>query len=419
MKILLKKATIYDSSSDHHLSQKDILIVNGQITRIENNISSPIDKTVESQNLCVSPGWLDIGAFNGEPGYEQRETLQSLKEAGANGGYTYLATLPNSNPVADTKAQINFLQRQNDFHTTEILPIAAATVGAKGTEMAEFNDLTQAGALAFTDGSTSQLSKGQILRTLEYLKGLNGLYIHYLPKNTLTLNGQINEGEMSIQLGLEGSPKVEELINVQEALQLVEYSDGKICLQNISTAESVDIVSKTKSDTTATVPYLNLVFNDSELASFNANLKVWPPLREEKDRKALIKAIEKGTINCISSNHMPIKEEDKDKEFGLSHFGATGLETCFAAINTYANGLSLERLIYCLSEGSYETLEIEYEPIKTGAKAVLTIFDPDQPTEITKSYFKSQCFNNPFVDKTLTGRILGVVNGQKSELFVR
>jgi dihydroorotase len=417
MKILLKEATIYDTQSVHHLDQMDLLIEDGIILKVAKGIEAPYAQVIKSDHLCISPGWLDVGTFNGEPGYEQREDLNSLKEAGAHGGYVFLAPQPNTQPAVDSKAQINFLQRQNDFYPTEILPLATATVGAKGQDMSEMVDLLHAGAVAFTDGSASQLSKGHVLRTLEYLKGVGGLYIHYLPKNNLALNGQINEGIMSIQLGLEGSPIIEEIINLQEVLTIASYADTKMSIHNISTAKSIKLINKSDSDIYPSVPYLNLIKDENHLADFNVNLKVWPPLRTEKDRKELALAIEKGDINCINSNHMPVLQEDKDREFGLAKFGAVGLETCFAGVKTLAKAISIERLVFCLSEGPYEFLDLDAPTIKEGAKSVLTLFDPTISISITPEFLKSKSKNNPFIGSQLEGKVIGIINGLKSSFF--
>lgn len=414
MKILIKNATVYDDRSPVHLQKTDILIIDGLITKIASEISESADHVISSPELCVSPGWLDIGPFNGEPGYEQREDLHSLKNAAAKGGYAYIAPLPNTNPTIDSKSQINFLQRQNDFHATEILPIAAASIGANGIDMSEVIDLVQSGAIAISDGYKSNISKGNLVRIMQYVKGIGATYIHYLPSNVLSADGQINEGEMSILLGMEGIAAIEEIISVQEVLAIAEYVDYPIRIQNISTSAALKLIEKSKSDVTVSVPYLNLTVSEGALRSFDVNLKVLPPLRQEAERKALIKAINKGKINCITSNHMPIKVEDKDKEFGLSKFGAIGLETCFAGIWTFATDINLDRVVYCLSQGAYDMLGLPCPSLSEGEKSVLTLFDPSLDIKITPHFIESKSLNTPFLNKTLKGKILGVINGKKT-----
>lgn len=413
MSILIKNATLYDKRSKHHLKKVDIHIEGGRIKKIASTITTVKAKqTISSKNLCVSPGWLDVGAFNGEPGYEQREDLLSLKHAAAQGGYTYVAALPNTQPVIDNKSQIQYLQRKNDEHTTEIIPIACATSHAKGDDIAELIDLTQAGAIAFTDGINSSINKGQLLRTLEYLKAVDGCYIHFLPHNTLSEDGQINEGIHSIQLGLVGIPKVEEYINVTTAVKIAEYAESPLRIHNVTTIDAIKEIKKSNQAISVSVPYLNLIKDDGEISGFDTNLKVLPPLRDKKEQKNLIKQINDGTINCINSNHTAILEQDKDKEFGLAQFGATGISECFAALNTYAKNLDFERLIECLSIGSYEYIGLNSPMIEENEKSVLTVFDREASYEVTQQHPKVN--NNPFLGSTLKGRAIAIINGKKS-----
>ena len=170
MSILLKNARLYDSRSKYHLKRVDLLIKDGKIKKIGSDIKSRGVQIVKSKNLSVSPGWLDIGAYNGEPGHEALEDLTSLKKSAAAGGYIYLATLPTTAPSIDSKSQISYLQKNNDNGVTEILPVACATQGAKGAVISEMIDLDHSGAVAFTDGPDHQIDRGQLLRILQYLK---------------------------------------------------------------------------------------------------------------------------------------------------------------------------------------------------------------------------------------------------------
>lgn len=414
MKILIKNATIYDELSQYHLQQMDLLIDQGIIKNIAGTIEEDANHTIASTQLSVSPGWLDIGAFNGEPGYEQREDLCSLKKAAVKGGYAFLAPLPITSPAVDNKSQINFLQRQNDFDTCEILPLAAATIGAKGDNMSEIIDLVQAGAIALTDGPQHHLSKGQTLRIIQYANGIGTFYLHYLPTNSLAIDGQINEGEMSILLGMEGLPDTEERMGIQEILEISQYANTTARIMNISTSGAIKLLQKSRVPSLVSVPYLNLTTTEKALETFDTNLKVLPPLRRRSDQRALIKAINKGIINCITSNHMPVKVEDKDKEFGLSEFGATGLETCFSALLTYVPDLDLDRLIYCLSHGAYQMIGLPAPSIAVGQKCVITLFDPSADYHVTPADTASKSMNNPFMNELLRGKIIAVVNGTKT-----
>ena len=409
MSILLKNARLYDSRSKYHLKRVDLLIKDGKIKKIGSDIKSRGVQIVKSKNLSVSPGWLDIGAYNGEPGHEALEDLNSLKKSAVAGGYIYLATLPTTTPSIDSKSQISYLQKNNDNGVTEILPVACATQGAKGAVISEMIDLDHSGAVAFTDGPDHQIDRGQLLRILQYLKRIDGIYLHYPKHNCLVNNGQISEGAQSMKLGLVGMPKTEEKLETLSAIEIARYVGSDIHIHNISTP---DVIQKSSDiQISYSVPFLNLIHTDKDLEGFDTNLKVIPPLREQSDKNGLIKLINKGKINCINSNHRPVLQEDKDKEFGMAKFGNIGLQNCYAALNTHATKLEEERLIYCLSQGAYEYLKLDAPKIEMGHDARLTIFDPDIKSDSELSH--SKCANNPFEGENLTGCIIGVINGLK------
>ena len=411
MSILLKNARLYDTRSEHHLKHVDLLIEDGTIKKIATSIKSTAKmQVIKSDNLCVSPGWLDIGAYNGEPGHEALENLNTLKKTAAAGGYLYLATLPTTSPAIDNKSQISYLQKNNDHAVTEILPLACATQGAEGAVIAEIIDLDQSGAVAYTDGPNHKISRGQLMRVLEYLKSIGGIYIHYLKHDCLVSNGQINEGTQSMALGLVGMPKTEERLEALNAIEIARYVGSDVHIHNISTPE---VVQKSADIAISySVPFLNLIHTDRDLEGFNTNLKVIPPLRETADRSGLIKLINQGKINCINSNHRPVLQEDKDKEFGMAKFGNIGLQHCYRALNTHATKLEHERLVYCLSQGAYEYLKLDAPKVEAGQLARLTIFDPDRSNDADTSY--SKCRNNPIDGTQLKGAIIGVVNGVKN-----
>ena len=414
MSILLKQALVYDGSSEHHLQKVDILIHDGLIERISDTINPSQDcRVISGDHLCVSPGWLDVGAFNGEPGYESLETLHSLKSAAAVGGFTYMAPLPNTTPAVDNKAQIKFLQNSNTSAVTETIPIGCATQGSKGKIVAEMIDMNQAGAIAFTDGPNNSIDRGQLVRILEYLKRIDGTYIHYLKHNTLATNGVMNEGAKSISMGVAGLPKVEELLESNAAIELASYVDHPINIHNISCPEIAQ--RHQSSQIKYSVPFMNLICSDDNLEGFKTAYKVLPPLRTKQDLSDLLQLINQGVIQCINSNHRPVLEENKDREFGMADFGAIGLSKCFAALNTLAPALSLEKVISCLSQGSYNYLNVRVPHINIGQKAVLTIFDPNQDCSITTT--PSICNNDPFSQIKLKGQVKGVINGIKSNFF--
>ncbi len=412
MKILIKDATVYDPNSRHHLDKKDILVQDGTILEIGHDLSDRKALLITSGKLCVSPGWLDIGAFNGEPGFEYREDLSSLKNAAAAGGYVRLAPLPNTIPVADNYAIIRNLLSRNSEHAVEIFAMASSTSGSKGTQLSEIYDLNQADVVAFCDGYRLEQDLGQLVRTLDYIKGINGLLVSPLLKGCIHPNGQMNEGNPSTRLGMTGMPAVEEEINAFNLLRLAEYTGCRVLAHNISVGSVAKMLTKNQSPNVhVSIPYMNVIFSDNDLMDFDVNLKVWPPLRSDEDRRALIKMINSGKIEVINSNHMPLSTEEKDLEFGHALFGATGLETCFRALLTYAPEINIEQLVNCLSQGSYNALSLAPPKVEEGEKAVLTLFDPDHEEQSVEQ-FHSKSMNNPFLGKALKGRVVGVINGK-------
>lgn len=413
--ILLRRATIYDNRTELHLQERDILIEKGVITKIAKNIKAPDKaKVISSNQLCVSPGWLDIGTYNGEQGYEYREDLNSLSKAAIKGGYTAIAPFPTGSPSIDNTGQLTFLMHRAKSQKIDILPIACLTKDRKGKEIAELIDLSESGAIAFSDGMGDHMDAPQLLRCLLYLKRVNGLVIRSASVPELS---QMNEGKVSVQMGLEGSSKHLEISHVSDAIAQSTHSSGRLLVHNISVADHLMNIKKTdKRNISFTVSALNLTKDEEDVLSFDSNLKVIPPLRESSDRKALSKAITNGQLNVITSNHSPKSLEEKDQPFGMSDYGASTLETVFPSLNTLAENIPLDRIIHCLSVGPYEALGLEGPSIKKGAMANLTLFDPTEATYLKDKDLASKSKNNPFLYTALRGKVKGTIKGSTSVL---
>lgn len=414
--ILLQKAKIYDNRSKHHLKKMDILIEKGIIQKIAKKIVVPKKaKVVTGKSLSVSSGWLDIGTYNGEPGFEYREDLVSISNAAAMGGFCHLAPFPTGKPTIDSKGQLYFLVSNVQNQLVQFHPIAALTKGREGKELAELMDLNDSGAVAFSDGHSNNLEGDQLLRSLLYLKSIDALTIYNPSKSG---DGQLNEGPISVQMGMEGIPQFEEDAYVHTAIKHSEYAQAKILIHNISTTSGLKTakLSSNKNNISFSVPFMNLVKDETDLLSFDINLKVSPPLRGKDERKGLSKAIESGSINIISSNHRPLSIEEKDQPFGLTKFGASTLEVVFSALNTYAKTISTERIIHCLSNGPCEALGIDHPKISVGETASMTIFDPDELVQFEEKDLRSKSKNNPFLGDELRGRVIGIISGTKSNL---
>ena len=410
---MIKKVKVIDGPSKYHNKVVDILIVDSRIAEIKAGISpaSPI-KTIQGEDLHVSISWLDIGTQVGEPGLEHREDWTTVSKAAKAGGYGAIAPFPNTQPSIQHKADIQYIKQRAKSQGIGVYPIASLSLDNQGAEIAEMYDLFTAGAVAFSDGLKSVSHAGLLARALEYVKPFEGLIIHYPSEKYLTQDAQMHEGEMSTLLGMKGMPSTAESIGLKRDLELLAYTQSRLCVYGLSSNEAVKILKEAKKSLaeklTAAVPYLNLVYTDKEMDRFDSHLKVIPPLRKKSDQNELIKGLKDGVIDAIVSNHYPIEEEGKKLEFPYAKFGASGIETCFAACNTFVPALDMETLIYKLSYGPRSILGLTSEGIKAGSAAALTLFDPTAEWVFEESQSRSD--NNPFLGKTLRGKVIDVLN---------
>ena len=363
---------------------------------------------------------MDIGTHIGEPGLEHRETIESAANAAAAGGYTDIAVMPTVDPVTHSKSEVSYIANNQPNNGVRIHSIGAVSKNAKGEDLTEMIDMSRAGAIAFGDGLRSIKDSGMMMRALQYAKAVNKPIINYSLDKSLAHDGQMHEGNVSVSLGMQGIPSLAEQVAVQRDLYLTKYTESELVLHCISSGESCDLIKKAikdKINVSATVAYLNLIHTDEDVRSFNSNLKVKPPLRSNEDRKSLIKSVRKGSIRTIVSNHVPLEEEQKKLEFSYAGFGATGLETCFAAVNTYlSEDLSLEQIISALTVGPRSQMKANIPTIKSGEIACLTVFDPSISWTYESRTKKSISANNHFLSTPLKGKVLATIIGSKVNL---
>jgi dihydroorotase len=326
MKLLLKSATIIDETSKHHHQKKDILIENGIITQIASTLKN-IDKCKELilNNLHISQGWFDTSVCFGEPGFEERETIKNGLETAAKSGFTSVAVNPNTNPVIDSKASIEFLKNKATKTLTQLYPIGAFTKNSEGKDLAELFDMQNSGAIAFGDYNKSVANANLLKIGLLYAQNFDGLVLSFPQDNSITLNGLVNEEINSTKFGLKGIPALAEELQIARDLFILEYTGGKLHIPTISTKKSVKLIKEAKKKglkVTCSVAAHHLVLTDDEIGSFDANTKVLPPLRTLNDTKALIKGLKEGTIDVITSDHNPIDIEHKKLEYEMQqkHF---------------------------------------------------------------------------------------------------
>jgi dihydroorotase len=421
MKVLIKQTTIVHSSSPFNGTQKDIFIEDGIIQSISDNINQPADIVIEQPNLHTSIGWMDVYSHFCDPGYEYRETLETGALAAATGGFTDVLVVPNTNPVVHTKSQVEYIVQKSNQLVTNIHPMGAVTKNAAGAELAEMYDMYQSGAVAFTDGTSSIQSPGLLLKALQYVLAFDGTILQVADDKTINPQGLMNEGITSTQLGLPGKPAIAEELMIARDIDLVKYTGSKIHFTGVSTKKGIELITATKAAglniSFSVTPY-HAIFCDEDLTEYDTNLKVNPPLRTREDMLAVRTAILDGMADAIASHHIPQNYDSKVCEFEYAKNGMIGLETLFGALGNCLpaneNGWTLEKLITLLSIAPRNIFNLPVPEIKEGVSALLTLFNPSATYTFDETMIASKSKNTPFVGRPLTGKVIGIVNGNKT-----
>lgn len=416
--IVIRNVQIIDSQSKYNGQKKDILITNGIIKKIASsiNMSTPFFEA-KFKNLHVSPGWIDLHTRIGEPGFEHRESISTGLKTAMKGGFTSVVTMPSTSPPIETKADIDFLRKNNANNIVDVLPTGCITKGCEQQEITEMYDMHINGAVAFTDDKKTIQNSMIMNIALEYVKNFNGLIMSSCLDVDLNQFGQINESKISTQMGLAPSPEIAEDLSVLRDLTLLKYTNSKLHISNISTAQSVKNIKKAKKDNlkiSTNVAAHQIILTDELCTVFDSNLKVMPPLRNEKTRQALIKGILDGTIDAVSSDHTPIDIEGKKCEFENAEFGIIGLETVFPIINTILKDkLDLSKIIDLISTNPRNILGLKNNKVEEDQYANLTLFNPTEKWTYKESDIASLSKNSPFINYNFIGKALGVINKGK------
>lgn len=419
MNILLREVKVLDPHSPHHNKVVNIHIKDGQISTIDKK-DHKSENQINAKGLIVSPGWFDLRANFNDPGQEHKEDLSSGASAAAHGGFTGVATLPNTNPVVQTKSSIEYILSKTKPYLVDFYPMAAVTLDTKGEDLTEMLDLHAAGAVAFTDGERPLWHTDIMLKSLIYLQKVDGLIMSQPEDQMLTRFGSMNEGVVSTVLGLKGMPSLAEHLIIKRDMDLLKYSGGKIHFSNISSKESVNLIKKAKKkghNVTCDVSIHHLVHTDENLSDYDSNYKINPPLRTEKDRKSLIKGLKDGVIDAISTSHTPQDEESKKLEFDRADFGISGLQTMLPSLLRIGDEIDMGTWIENLTSKPRAILKLPPVVIEGKQTANLTLFDPKAKWIFDDQMNQSKSRNSPFFNHELTGKVKAVINGKQFQIF--
>ncbi len=421
---LLKQVRIVDPVSQTD-ETGDVLMVDGTLQTVAPTITDyPSHTTIhDCQNMILAPGLVDLYSHSGEPGFEPRETLQSLLQAGAAGGFTRLTLLPDTLPSLDDPAQVAWVRDKVSAlaHQTTATPMslpavhcwAALTVGVQGQQMTELAELATADIAGFADGR-SLTNLLLVQRLLEYLQPFNQPVALWASDPNLAGNGVMREGQESLQFGLPGVPVMAETTALATLLECIEAIGTPVHLMRISTARGVDLIRQAKArgvPITASTTWMHLLCHSGDIGSYDPNLRLNPPLGNYSDQVALLQALRDGVLDAIAIDHTPHTYEEKTVAFAEAPPGAIGLELAlpllWQTLVQSGNWSALE-LWRCLSTAPAKCLRQPPAAIVLGQPAELVLFDPNESWTVTTSSLQSRSANTPWLGQTITGRVVKV-----------
>ncbi|MEP7131861.1 MAG: dihydroorotase [Acidobacteriota bacterium] len=392
----------------------------GTVERVGKNLTSDDAKILDAAGLYVFPGFIDLHAHLREPGREHAETIASGLKAAAAGGFTAVCAMPNTDPVMDNRAIVEYVvSKSRGVAATRLYPIGAITRGQLGKELAEFGEMRIGGAVALSDDG-KWLADGALLRHAFQHASLFGMpIVQHCEDPTLSGGAPMHEGAVSTRLGLSGQPAIAEAAAVARDLLVAELVGGRLHVAHLSTGRALSLVREAKSRglaVTCEVTPHHLVLTDEEVArsGFSTSSKMNPPLREREDLEALAAGLEDGTVDAIATDHAPHHEDEKAVEFNVAPFGIVGLETAASLVfdGLVRNGrLSLRRFAALFSAGPAAAFALPGGGLEAGAVADVTLFDPQALSTVDPARFESLSRNSPFAGRELVGAPVATIVG--------
>jgi dihydroorotase len=416
--ILLAGGRIVDPSRELDM-EGDLLITDGMIREAKRGIGAAGvpegTEVIDCKGKLIAPGLIDMRAFVGEPGGEYRETIASASQAAAAGGVTTIVCQPDTSPVIDDPALVDFvLRRARDTSIVHVQAMAALTKGLRGAEMAEIGLLKAAGAIAFTEGAKSVTNAQVMRRALTYARDFDALIVHHTEDPDIVGEGVMNEGEFAARLGLAGVPTAAETIMLERDVRLVALTHSRYHAASITCAEALEVLARAKQQrlgVTASASINHLTLNEIDIGPYRTFLKLTPPLRGEDDRKALVAALACGLIDVVMSDHNPQDVEGKRLPFAEATHGAIGLETMLPAglRLVHAGEVPLMTLLNAMSSRPAELLGLPGGTLRPGSPADVIVVDLDVPWVLDPVELKSKCKNTPFDEARMQGRVVRTI----------
>lgn len=402
----------------------NLLITDGTVSWLGNSETTPSCPdcdVLNAEGLVVCPGFIDLHCHLREPGFEDKETIATGTQAAARGGFTTICCMPNTNPPLDNTATIDYVKSRALEGVVRVLPIGCVSRGRRGEELAEMDKLASAGVIAFSDDGNPVANSRLMRQALEASCSLGLPIIDHCEDTALTEGGQMNEGVLSVTLGLSGMPAAAEEIIVARDLSLAQLTGGWLHIAHVSTEGSVQLIRRAKERgirVTAEATPHHLTLTEKKVSSSNTNAKVNPPLRTEQDVQALVEGLNENVIDIIATDHAPHRQADKSCEFSLAAFGISGLETALGSLMALVHGgkLTLTTLISKLTCEPSRIIGNNYGQIGTlavGTLADVTLFDPDRAWVVDTEAFASKGKNTPLAGSTLKGKVMATIAGGK------
>lgn len=413
--LLLTNARLIDPASG--TEQRGGLLIEGGLIRdlgpgVVASAAGDETHVVDCHGAVVAPGLVDMRVHTGEPGAEYRETLRTASDAAAAGGVTTIIVMPDTDPVIDEAAIVDFVMRRaRGTAEVRVHPAAALTKGLAGKEMTEVGLLKEAGAVMFTDATKSVMNAQVLRRALAYGAMFDALFVQHLEEPNLVGEGVVTEGEFASRMGLPGLPREAETIVLERDMRIVRMTGGRYHASVVTCPDSLEVLRTAKAaglNVSAGTSINHLCLNENDIGEYRTFLKLSPPLRTEEERQALVSAVAEGLVDVIVSDHNPQDVEAKRQPFVECANGAVGLETMLSAglRLVHNEDVPLHVLLKAMSTRPAELLGLPVGRLERGAPADVIVFDPEQPWVVDAEKLRSRCRNTPFDEARMTGRVL-------------